>query len=145
MSNDDKSHDSMHNTRSSISHTASQKPDEEFESSLHIAAESGHSDLVDVLLRSGSIVDEPDSESNTALHRATKAQRLCVVQRLLWHGADPNLVNAEGRTPVHIAVSTGSIEIVKTLVRFGGDINRRAKRKGSRIDMACKYRELNGA
>lgn len=139
MSNEDR--DSVSGTRSDGDHDTDNEPEADFESSLHIAAEGGHSDLIDMLLRSGSAVDEPDSESNTALHRATKNQRLRVVQILLLHGADPNLMNAAGRTPVHIAVSTGSIEIVQTLVRFGGDLNRRARRKSSGIDP--RYRELN--
>ena len=139
MSNEDKQ--SITGTRSDGDNENDDNPMEGFESSLHIAADNGHRDLVDMLLRSGSIVDEPDSEGNTPLHRATNKRKLDVIQRLLRQGADPNLMNTAGRTPVHIAVSTGSIKIVETLLRFGGDLNRRARRKRSRLD--SKHGESN--
>jgi ankyrin repeat protein len=101
--------------------------DEPFQTSLHIAAERGHEDIVSMLLSSGAAVDDPDSEWNTALHRATRNQKLNVVLRLLKEGANPNAVNTAGWTPVHLAVSAGCIEIVRVLVQHGGDLSKKAR------------------
>jgi ankyrin repeat protein len=98
-----------------------------YQTTLHIAAEAGHESIVDMLLNSGSFIDELDSEENTPLHRATMNEKLGVVRKLLKYGADPNVTNAAGRTPVHIAASTGSLEIIGALVRHGGDLSKRAR------------------
>jgi len=104
--------------------------EEPFQTSLHIAAERGHEDIVNMLLASGTAVDEHDSERNTALHRATYNKKLNVVLRLLKDGANPNAVNTAGWTPVHLAVSTGSIDIVRVLVQHGGNLAKKARGNG---------------
>src|SRR5262245_5572017 len=61
---------------------------------LHLAAEAGHLDCVEVLLRRGFDIDRRDRfDHATALHWAAYEGRLAVVKRLLDAGAD---INGEG-------------------------------------------------
>ncbi|KAI0194461.1 ankyrin repeat-containing domain protein [Xylaria flabelliformis] len=55
---------------------------------LHIAARSGHNQVVEILLRSGKVsCDEEDSDDLTALMHAVIAGHTEAVQSLLLHGA----------------------------------------------------------
>ncbi|KAI0862772.1 ankyrin repeat-containing domain protein [Xylaria cubensis] len=55
---------------------------------LHIAAQSGHNQVVEILLQSGKVrCDEEDSDDLTALMHAVIAGHTEVVQSLLLHGA----------------------------------------------------------
>lgn len=103
--------------------------DDYYQTSLHIAADGGHDNMVDMLLRSGTAVDQPDSESNTPLHIAVIRNRVSVLKRLLEHGANPNAKNAAGWTPVHFAVQTGSVEALQALMSHGGDLRKKARKK----------------
>lgn len=101
---------------------------ETFQTALHIAAEGGHDNMIDMLLADGRLaVDERDSNSDTALHVAVAGQKLIVVLRLLSYGASPNAENAAGWTPLHVAVQTGSVDLVEALVTHGGDLSKKTR------------------
>src|SRR5262249_897334 len=62
---------------------------------LHLAAEDGHLDCVNLLLRRGAEVDKRDrTDKATALHWAAAGGHLDVAKRLLAAGAD---IDGEGR------------------------------------------------
>jgi len=69
-------------------------------SMLMAAATDGHSDLVELLLRSGAEVDAqyPESGCQTALMRACAGLHFAVVQQLLAAGATMDLTDAQGQT-----------------------------------------------
>ena len=69
-------------------------------SMLMAAATDGHSDLVELLLRSGADVDAQYQESGgrTALMRACAGLHFAVVQQLLAAGATMDLTDAQGQT-----------------------------------------------
>ncbi|QJT94336.1 ankyrin repeat domain-containing protein [Wolbachia endosymbiont of Diaphorina citri] len=71
---------------------------------LHIAAEGGHSYLLEALLKKGAAVNLADDERNTPLHcvggMGGGEDDKEVIKLLLKAGADINLVNAEGDTPL---------------------------------------------
>ena len=58
-----------------------------------IAAESGHSEAIQVLLETGAAVDLASSMGSTALHLAAFKSHEAVVRVLLAAGADPNCMN----------------------------------------------------
>ena len=103
---------------------------------LHHAAETGHVDVAQSLIRKSADVD---AESNfdgdphegkdgelgrTAIHYAVAGGHVEVVDLLLRHGAD---LNARDRykllTPLQIAVNRRDLDTAKVLLRHGCDLN----------------------
>lgn len=74
---------------------------------LHIAAEYGHSDLINLLLGYGAAINALDSNKDTPLHCACKAGHLNAVNSLInWsQGEKANLVAANSlkKTPLQVA------------------------------------------
>ncbi|KAH8706042.1 hypothetical protein BGW36DRAFT_368629 [Talaromyces proteolyticus] len=124
---DDPTYATPHNDEVLSSHDDSDG-DENYQTSLHIAAKCGHESMIDMLLKSSIAVDHPDSEGNTPLHVAVLGRNLVILQRLLECGADPNIRNLSGWTPVHLAVQAGSVDAVRMLVSYGGDLGKKARR-----------------
>ena len=58
---------------------------------LHVAASSGHYDMVQVLIGQGADLTTPDKEGWTALHCAASAGYLDVVKLLVESGASPDV------------------------------------------------------
>ena len=54
-------------------------------------------DIIEELIRSGSVLDRRDRYGRTPLMRASLAGNIPAVQHLLNYGADPNLIDREGR------------------------------------------------
>lgn len=86
---------------------------------LHLAAEYGHSDLVNLLLTSGAVIDPLDGNRDTPLHCACKSGHLKCVQTLAsWsQGQKANLqsTNSLKKTPLQVAeagTTDGHQEIV---------------------------------
>lgn len=91
-------------------------------SALHIASESGRSDIVRRLIDAGAIVSVTDGDGNTPLHRAavstiTTAGKLQTVQLLLRHGANPYLRNGQGRTALELAIDDALAAVLRQRMR----------------------------
>ena len=94
---------------------------------LHVACQNGHSQVADLLLRSGWDVNARDKNEATPLHLAAKNRHVDVVQMLLTSGKQSDInVNVpwdpELWTPLHIACQGGNLPIVKQLVGAGASI-----------------------
>jgi serine/threonine-protein phosphatase 6 regulatory ankyrin repeat subunit B len=98
---------------------------------LMAAIDSGHEDVVDLLLENGASVD-PDVHprmdvaglgGSTPLYSATRRENLVLVRKLLSHGADVDRPNANGWTSLKSAAQQGSFAIVETLLEAGADPN----------------------
>uniref|UniRef100_A0A8C9EXN2 Uncharacterized protein n=1 Tax=Pavo cristatus TaxID=9049 RepID=A0A8C9EXN2_PAVCR len=74
---------------------------------LHIAAEYGHSDLINLLLSDGAAINALDSNKDTPLHCACKVGHLNAVNSLInWsQGEKANLLAANSlkKTPLQVA------------------------------------------
>ena len=75
---------------------------------LHLAAQNGHYEIVDLLISRGAKLDAKNFNGNTALHMSMEYGFDNVSTLLLQKGADPNVKNDEGN-----AAGTG-IEGTKT-------------------------------
>lgn len=94
---------------------------------LHIAAEEGHLEIVDLFLNYiaenkehnitlGEIPNKQDRFGWTALHYACAHGHLKVVENLIAAGTRIDLVTSEGKNPLHIAADKGHSKIVKLLL-----------------------------
>ncbi|MGA2450987.1 MAG: ankyrin repeat domain-containing protein, partial [Polyangiaceae bacterium] len=68
---------------------------------LHVAAETGFTEMVRLLLDAGARLDAPDSEGRTALERAVFQAHADVVALLLGRGASAAAQDARGMTALH--------------------------------------------
>lgn len=90
---------------------------------LHLASESGYKEVVSVLIQYGADVDARNRRDETALHLAKSCE---IVELLLNHGASNNIVDILGQTALHKAANRFDCEQeVITLIEHNSDINSR--------------------
>lgn len=75
---------------------------------VHLAAEHGHTSMLQVMIEKGVDInlsqDEPGEAGTTALHCACANGHADVVKLLISAGADDTMKNLKGETPAHFAV-----------------------------------------
>jgi len=95
---------------------------------IHIAASSGHSDVLSHLIGvDKSSVDSLDTKDKTALFLACKHSRSECAKLLLKSKANPNALARGGLTPLHVCVlgsGEGVVELTKALISEGADVNK---------------------
>ena len=90
-------------------------------SPLHLAAESGHTEIVEILLEHGAHPNLPDIEGTTPLHLSIYYRHPATVEALIKHDANPNAQNYQGFTPLHFAAENGDLTVVEILLEHGAD------------------------
>ncbi|XP_038693510.1 26S proteasome non-ATPase regulatory subunit 10-like isoform X2 [Tripterygium wilfordii] len=99
---------------------------EDGRSLLHVAASSGHPEVVKLLAdieESKSVVNCGDEEGWITLHSAVSFGNVEIVEALLSKGADVNLRNNGGRVALHYAAGKGWLKIAELLIAHGAKIN----------------------
>lgn len=92
---------------------------------LFFAAQSGHTDVVALLLERGA---DPNTvlDFGSPLQKAARNNRVDVVDLLLRSGADANLIAGDlDQTALHEAAERGAMDTAKLLVQRGADVNAR--------------------
>jgi ankyrin repeat protein len=92
---------------------------------LHVAAGTGDSTSVTMLLENHSTVNLQSVIGNSPLFTAVYMNRLRVVDLLLRAGADPNLVGNTLWSPLHKAAQNGEFAIVQVLIQHGAYVSAR--------------------
>lgn len=91
---------------------------------VHIAALSGHREVIKLVLSLGANINAQDTNSGrTALHHAVESGRHHVVEYLMSRGARVNAQTFAGNTALHTATGREMDEMVKLLVTNGADVN----------------------
>ena len=88
-----------------------------------MAAGSGNTHAVNLLLDCDAIIDATDDCGWTALHCAAQHGYTSVVETLLMAGADINKQQNEGATSVYLATYFDQMQVVEMLVSFGADLS----------------------
>ena len=89
---------------------------------LIMAAQNGHTEIVEVLINAGADLDAVRAENGvTALFLAAQAGRVLVVEALISAGADVNKPSDTKLTPLMVASENGHSAIVETLLLAGAD------------------------
>ena len=89
---------------------------------LHHAAETGHSEVVRLLLKRGMDLKAEDNNGQTPLHLAAGNGHEKTMQDLIELGANVNAIDALGRTALFIAASNGREVMVRLLLEKGADV-----------------------
>jgi ankyrin repeat protein len=89
---------------------------------LHLAASSGHPDVVEMLITQGAGLEVKDSLGQTTLHLAVGADKQETVKLLLAKGANVNITDKEGRGPLWLAIHhRDSAKIADLLREYGAE------------------------
>lgn len=88
---------------------------------LYIASQEGQSEVVQILLNNGAIVDKKSYLGATPLYTAVVNRHLDTVKILLQHGAEIDKMINNSATALTTAVSAGSLDLVELLLKCGAD------------------------
>ncbi|KAE8599772.1 hypothetical protein XENTR_v10017317 [Xenopus tropicalis] len=100
-------------------------------SPLLVAAEQGHTGIVQILLQNQARVDVFDETKRTPLHMAALNGQLDVCNSLLNMKADVNATDIEGQTPLHLAAENDHSEVVKLFLKHKPELVTSANMEGS--------------
>ncbi|PQE05385.1 hypothetical protein CJF31_00011154 [Rutstroemia sp. NJR-2017a BVV2] len=89
---------------------------------LHLASESGHLEIVQLLLDHSADIKAASKYGSTPLQLASRSGHLEIVQLLLDRGADIEAADENGSTPLHLASGSSHLEIVQLLLDRGAYI-----------------------
>lgn len=90
---------------------------------LILAAQGGHIDIAEYLIKKGADMNTKDMFGRTPLSHSLEAGQLSMAKFLLNYGVNVNTKDDVSQTPLHIAVVKGNFEVVKLLVEKGADVN----------------------
>ncbi|XP_064470978.1 GA-binding protein subunit beta-1-like [Ornithodoros turicata] len=105
-------------------------------SPLHMAAQFGHVQTAEVLLRAGISRDARTKVDRTPLHVAAQEGHMDLVELLLKHSADVDAKDMLRMTPLHWAVERGHVNVINCLLRWGADVGACSKFDKSPLDVA---------
>ena len=95
---------------------------------LFIAAQDGHLDIAQELIKAGADPDKAKTASIAAgvtpLYTAAQQGHLEIVKELIKAGADPDKARYDGTTPLYMAAQQGHLEIVQALIEAGAEIDK---------------------
>jgi len=94
---------------------ADEELDAKKRTALHIAAEKGFSDIIELLLERGANAHSLDCKGRTPLHHAAEAKDSRCISLLLEHGCDAAQVDHQGLTVWHLAALCDNIEALEIL------------------------------
>ncbi|XP_073240778.1 uncharacterized protein [Porites lutea] len=105
-------------------------------SPLHLAAQHGHTQTAEVLLRAGVSRDARTKVDRTPLHMAAQHGHTHVVELLISSGACANNADMLNMTPLHWACEHNHVDIVKILLRAGAKTDIKSKFGKTPVDIA---------
>ncbi|XP_071135977.1 E3 ubiquitin-protein ligase HACE1-like isoform X1 [Mytilus edulis] len=105
---------------------------------LHIAANCGSYECLNILLKKGANVNFQDMSGCTPLHLAARnGQRKCI-NKLLEYKADVNIRNNEGLTTIHWLAVNGRTELLHDLFMYTQDVDVEDAQGQTALHVACQ-------
>jgi ankyrin repeat protein len=105
---------------------------------LHIAANGGSVDELELLLAKGANINARGNDGRTPLYYSVMANRKDEAEWLLAHGAEVDVKDDLGVTPLHLAVISRNEDMVELLLGRGASINAEDKKGGTPLYWATK-------
>eukprot|EP00903_Cladosiphon_okamuranus_P021748 g19996.t1 len=90
---------------------------------LHLAAEAGSLEGVNLLLKQGTLLDQRDKWRETPLHKAARAGNANIVKAFCTARMKVNVRNRHRETPLLLAVRANSLDTVSALLGFGARLD----------------------
>ena len=112
----------------------------EIQTALGIAAQEGHTDIVQYLISKGAPVNAQDILGANSLVYACWHKHADTVRILLDNGADPNIQDQDNNTALHIACYKQMTVGVELLLAYGADHSLQTKYKATPLMNACYKR-----
>ena len=103
---------------------------------LHVAANEGHVDLIELFVEYGSKLDARSRNFRTPLHIAAIRGNLGVIQAMLMQGADINAKDLDGNTPCHFCSEYGHKDCLRYLLLKHPSLFSKNKEGLSPLDVA---------
>ncbi|PQE29210.1 multiple ankyrin repeats single kh domain protein [Rutstroemia sp. NJR-2017a BBW] len=112
---------------------------------MTLAARSGNTEILRLLLENGATINDPLTENHTPLQAAAKGGHHEIVKFLLELGADVHApaVMDYGVTALQGAVMSGSMRMAKYLIKNGADVAAPGSKRGSAVEIAAEYGRLD--
>ena len=107
--------------------------DKEGNTALHKAAERGHDEIVDVILKHDRKVEYHNRRKETPLHKATQMGHLNIVEILILQKANVNATDRYDICPIHQAAKKGHDKVIELLIDHGAFVD--AKDKNQEIPL----------
>nr|XP_014281585.1 ankyrin repeat domain-containing protein 1-like isoform X2 [Halyomorpha halys] len=107
---------------------------------MHVAAEKGYEDILELLLYWGADINKLDLTGYTVLHRATLRGQTSMVKWILTQNINVNQTNRAGWTAMHLAACGGHLNIAKLLVKAGANVNARDQDGWTPLFLATLYK-----
>jgi ankyrin repeat protein len=107
---------------------------------LHVAAERGCREVVEVLIAKGVDVNAKTQLGLTPLHMAALPE---IAEMLIARGAEVNAMNAYGLTPLHAAARRRLNNVVEVLITRGAGVNLVGPNGRTPLHVAAIYGEVN--
>jgi len=104
---------------------------------LHVAAMTGHKDVVELLLARKAKVNARSNDGTTPLHLAAGYGHKEVAELLLANKAGVNAAAKTGDTPLHLAAFHGHNDVVALLLASKAKVNARDKAGLTPLRMAA--------
>ncbi|KAJ3028519.1 UNVERIFIED_CONTAM: hypothetical protein HDU68_001515 [Siphonaria sp. JEL0065] len=92
------------------------------ETCLHLAADMGRVEVIELLLENGANADAKDSISMTPLHLAAQHGYLEIVRALVDHGAKVEPKDSQGQSPFYFAIKNEHIPVAEYLASKGATV-----------------------
>ena len=106
---------------------------------LHVAANRGHKEVVELLIANGADVNAKGVDEWTPLHGVVDYGNEEIVALLIAEGADVNAKDKYESTPLHIAATMSRKEIIKLLIAKGADMNAKNDEGRTPLDEAVEW------
>ena len=109
---------------------------------LHVASNEGHTQLIEILLEYGALIDARTKNFRTPLHIACIRGNFACIQTLLMNGADFDSKDIDGNTPAHFCAEYGHQESLRFLLTRHPTLFAKNFDGKSPIDVACSHEIL---
>ncbi len=106
---------------------------------LMMAANNGHTDLMDAILKTTKNVNAVDQDGASALTFASRMGHTAAVRRLLDMEAKIDLADSHGKTALMYAAQNGNSETVNLLISKHADVNVKDRQGAAALQLAARY------
>ncbi|MDN5247985.1 MAG: ankyrin repeat domain-containing protein [Wolbachia endosymbiont of Tyrophagus putrescentiae] len=110
---------------------------------LHLAAGSGSTSVVKLLIEKGAKVNLQNKNGRTPLHLAAGSGGTSVVKLLIEKEAKVNLQDKNGRTPLHLAARSGNTSVVELLIEKRAGVNPQDQDRRTPLHLASRYDHMD--